>query len=431
MRNNERLIFPWWAAPDKLIAFFLVPILVLMLASSNGILQQVGVPNYLTFGRMAGIICLLLLMSVTVFVGQIIQVPAVRTYRIPEFAFDVIALLCFAAYLVWFAPFFSNPGILLEILQGSQGAVYVSRDELQTLPGITTFTQAGVAYITAYAYRYADGTPLRRRRYDVYMGIIVVLVLLRVVLNSERLAFLEILMPPLVILSPRLALLKGVLRRLAICGPYIGLVVLVIFFTVTEYFRSWSNHYDQSGGSLLEFMAQRLAAYYVLAINTGFGAVDVLSKVSDVPYFSLEWLYKMPLIGDEAARFLDAYDPTPLILSSYADPEFSNVSGLVAYIWDYGWTGGSVFIGWFGFILGLAWRGVRRATGVLRYFYPLMFLGLLELLRIPYLTSGRAFVAFACIAGMILCGWVLKVPAEPNGGGSSLSEGDSDQLYCH
>lgn len=411
MQNVDRNKYPWWAAPHALIGFFLAPVLVLVLAFSGGVLQQLGVPNYLAFDRMAGIVCLLLLTSVTAFVGQKVRIPTLRTYCIPGFAFDVIAFLCFAAYLIWFGPVFSHPGILLEILRGSGGAVYSSRDELQTLPGITTFTQAGVAYVTAYAYRYADGFPLTKRRYDIYLWMIVALAMLRVVLNSERLALLEILIPPLVILSPRLVRLGGLRKQFVIYGPYIGLAALFIYFAITEYFRSWLNHYQQFSDSLLEFTLQRLSAYYVLAINTGFGAIDVLSKLSDGPYFSLVWLFKMPLIGNDAAQLLGAYDPTPLILSSYADPEFNNISGLVAYVWDYGWVGGALFLASFGLILGAAWRGALRGAGILRYFYPVMFLGLLELLRIPYLTSGRIFVVFACILGMVVSGWAWKLPA--------------------
>ena len=220
----------------------------------------------------------------------------------PPMAFDVPQWLMAAlfactvlAYVVWFQALLTDPGLMADIIAGERSSI---RDVATTLPGITTMTQFGVAYVIAYAaMRASRARPIARWEQAAMLGVFV-LGAVRAVAWSERLAVIELVISYAV---ARLAYTRVMRERtwsLATAIPLAAPVLLYVAFTGTEYFRSWHyfvNEYD----SVWEFAFERLMAYYATASNNGIGLlVENRLWPEYTGRYVAEWLYLMPGVGE-------------------------------------------------------------------------------------------------------------------------------------
>ena len=157
------------------------------------------------------------------------------------------SFLRFVAYIVWFAVGIKNGlnlGLIMDILHRASDANYDLRKEyFKTIPGVTTGTQFGLTVIVL-------GIPLgvakgwRTVRWQLLS--VFLLGLVRALLNSERLAVIELLVPLVVSfiwLRPATGRLLRFLTRFA---PVVAAAFLYLFFAAGEYFRSWSSFYAKS-----------------------------------------------------------------------------------------------------------------------------------------------------------------------------------------
>lgn len=391
----------WWLRPEGLIVGVLIPLMVLIWLAGADSIHDLDVANHLATLPMAALVGILLVIAISAFVGRHVRLTYCHASSFSDRALDIAGLLTVLGYVVWFMPLALRPGIALRIFAGDLGAVYQARQALNSIPGITTLTECGIAYVVGYGMRIRNGNKPCKKRFKWYLYSIFMLGLLRVFVNSERLAFLELIVPFVVVVGPLWA--SGARERQIILRflPYIGVVVLLFTFAATEYFRSWVNFYGDQSSSLLAFSARRIAQYYTLAVNTGLTALDVTSPASHVPYFSLTWLYSLPVVGTSIMHAMGAIAPTSKVLALYGDSEFNNFSGLVGYIWDFGWLGGALFFSLLGLVMGGSLRGFESHKGWLGCLYPVLFMALVAMIRIPYLTSGRMFVAILTLIIMM------------------------------
>src|SRR5439155_24542409 len=89
-------------------------------------------------------------------------------------------------------------------------------------------------------------------------------------------------------------------------------------------------------------------------------------------------------------------------LKTMANPEFTNPSGIFPYFLDFGSAAYLFWVGC-GAFAGFAYQAFRwqRLAGLLCY--PFVFVGLLELSRVPYLTTSRALPT----CGFLIISYVL------------------------
>lgn len=398
--QNRRLINIWWLKPDLLVAGFILPALWLFYFLSSPILLQRNVVDFFSFGACVALSALLLLYMVGARFSYKLRLAVIKVPHVSERWLHFFFLLTIFAYSIWFVPIILNFGIIAAILSGAPGAVYMARDLLATMPGITTFTQAGIAFMCVYAIQAIDGLStskwIKREA-----ALIILLAAFRTLVMSERLALIEVLVPiiPVFLINARVK--SKLVRQLLIFSPYIGVFGLLLFFGATEYFRSWVNYYDMRSSNYSNFIVNRVATYYIYAINSGLGAIDKFSPDYNFPVYSFYWILHMPIIGDIVTKDWHAYIPTQAVLDRYADPQFNNISGIVAIVWDFGWIGAMFVFMLSGILTGLAWKGQLAGRGALRYFYPILYIALLDLLREPYLGLGRAFVPIMLLIIMI------------------------------
>ena len=327
------------------------------------------------------------------------------------FVFYACFVLSVLAYAIWFAMSMAHGLSISDILsamRNDQGAIYTIRDKTDTLPGVTTLTQLEMGVVllgTVLGFKF--GWKKHARQLLVPLLIIFGLAFLRAHFREERTALLEIVIP-LAILALGLAETsrwRASWRWFLALLPLAAPVVLYVFFAAAEYSRSWVNFYqDQGDSSFLWFSFTRLAGYYVTALNNGAAYVQSIGHYP-VPYYSLEWLWKFPVIKDVFSyQTISGADPSADyedILMQKLNPELNNPSGVFLVELDYGFIGGIVTWSILGIIAMFLYRSFLKGslTGLL--LYPFFYIGLLESPRILYWSDTRTLPTWLMLFALI------------------------------
>jgi oligosaccharide repeat unit polymerase len=389
----------WWLSPGRLLVFFILPIYLFMALVVPEIwphLLVVRAGNYMR-GQflMLGAACVAVL-AFGCLVGSRLDLTSrpARLYEVNDRFMLGMGLFVVAAYLIWFWPIIR------------QGSLLMHRQELNHMPGVTSFTQLGVPFVVCYLYGALRAQQRFSRPVRALFYAILFLTVARVYIWSERLALIEVGVPAvtcvLAYYTPRRPFLTRSFQLIGAYGPFLGVPLLVAFFMGTEVVRSWSAEtYQAQNPDFGEFMVSRLVTYYYTALNSGAG----LLATSDWPDFSfshtLSWFYRLPFgIGE---LFWSATgqgeSPTQAFLTRFGDPEFSNMSGIFPVVYDLGFVGGLLYFLVLGLVTGMMYRGMRRERPLGILLFPPMFVACLEVLRIPYLTQPRCFLIF--LGGLI------------------------------
>jgi hypothetical protein len=298
--------------------------------------------------------------------------------------------------------------LALGVLRGDKGASYAMKEVyLGTISGITTLTQlAIVCLLLAVLIGVREGW----RRVIPKCGILLVLTVIRALLNSERLAVMELALPAAVLFvrlvivdSPRFSRRIWNLLRAA---PALGYSGLIVVFGASEYFRSWINFYAGRDMSFWQFVSTRLLGYYVTALNNGALLAQRIDPTG-APFFTLHLLWRFPVLSGIVDRLYpnltlaaNETDPYMRHLAVEANPEFNNGSGFLFPVLDFGFAGALLYWLLVGIACGVLYRQFqqKRIAGLL--FYPVIFVGAIELTRIIYWAEGRAFVPL-CVLAMV------------------------------
>jgi len=329
----------------------------------------------------------------------------------PLFAFTTFG------YAAWFASAVLRTGLggtlnaLTDVLLDPSGAdsAYVKDTVFANVPGLTTFTQFGVLYVTLEAILWARGSSSKRLAF-LRFGAVVSLTLLRALLLSERLALVEVVVPVVVVLAAE-AWARGRRRVLLRTAPlYFGVGVFGLF-AFAEYFRSWDFYRLQYGGSYLSFATDRFFGYYVTALNNA--AVTYHHAVPSPLRHTSRAFFEIPVVGSVLDGLYEAFigrtDEFQQLLTTYANPEFNNVSPVGLLLNEYSLLAplAAVLIGLVSTVLYRGFVGGRLYAMLL---YPSWFVGLLEISRVYYWTDQRYFPVLAFVAFSLVLFAVSKVP---------------------
>ncbi|SNT01728.1 oligosaccharide repeat unit polymerase [Geodermatophilus pulveris] len=298
-----------------------------------------------------------------------------------------------------------RPAQVLEILISQDNYGVSLRDYFGGVPGLTTLTQCGIAFVVVATY------VLRRehdRRLAAQVVVVLLLTLLRSYVNNERLALIEVAIPAIVVLAMTARNDRRRSRRVAArFGPLALAPLLFLLFAVFEYSRSWQYFESRTDLSFLEFMVVRFAGYYATAYNNGQLQLLYADFPGRLPRDSLQAFWEAPVIAQ-----LGLYDrlsaPVPTasdsILEQFGNPEFNNPGGVTTPFVDFGPVGGLLFMAVLGAVLGLLYRRFVDGEVVGALLYPVAFTGLLDLPRYLYWTQGRVTPA---LAGLLAVAYVI------------------------
>jgi hypothetical protein len=230
----------------------------------------------------------------------------------------------------------------------------------------------------------------RRTSEKVALVFILGLTAFKVVVNSERLALIELLVPFAVLVCTQRR------RSLTIAlAPLGGIAGMFVFFTGTEYLRSWVTYYAVKSDSLWGFAMERMFGYYVTAINNGAYIYNEANSYL-FPIFTGEWFWHLPIPGliQSLNRLVGVRSPNPLELKEMLyglNIEFNNTSGIFAPLIDYGpILGVAIWIA-LGYISGRLYRLFAEARPLGLLLFPTWFVGVLEIPRIFYWGDNRYF----------------------------------------
>lgn len=326
--------------------------------------------------------------------------------------YRIAVALALVGYVVWGAVAISRGltwRVLADVVTNQPGVLYEVRYRyLLNITGITTFTQFGVAAAVLGSLLAAQNG---WRKIWKSLSLLFALALLRAILNTERLAVLELAIPmaPVIatlVLGAR-AVRSGRLRLAILGAPLAGLGGLFFLFAGFEYGRSWATFYSGGPVSFWSFAAYRLAGYYVTAMNNGAYLTARLDAPMSVPFFTMNFLWRFPFLDGlmhslfPTFTIADTYLET---LNSGANAEFNNGGGLFAPAIDFGPFGMLLYWLVAGLLSGWTYGQFRRGSAWGLCFYPLLFLGTLEVPRGLYLSGGRAVpqICFLLLSACLL-----------------------------
>lgn len=287
------------------------------------------------------------------------------------------------SHLIFFRNFFLNPGLAMEVLGGNVEL----KHSFKTIPGVTTWTQVSLVIGAVRGMRWSGILPGRIKLISWYHLLFFGTLFVRAILWSERLALIEGALPFFVGALPRIVSNLGprwrtVFRLLPLLLPGVLLLVFVAF----EALRSW-GYYSGQHSNIFEFGWRRLYTYYFEAMNTGAAVLGMTGFYDGL---------SGPL---SKAAYEQIYDG--LYLGSL-DVEYNNLSG-IWYIAAR--TGSLLFVPVFiliGIWFGTTWRGYVLGS-LFGLFFPMTFLGLMEIIRIPYWIGTNRAIPATVVIILVLC----------------------------
>lgn len=311
---------------------------------------------------------------------------------------EAALLLSVAAYVLWFGLGIARAGGVGPFIDVWQRDPFRFKDEiLATIPGVTTITQLSVAAIPLAV---VFGLNRRGSVIRMLIALVIALAAARAVLNNERLALIELLLP--------LAFLSLAPRRITVSRLVVYVVALLAlataFFTVTELRRTYVYTGDFSAGRA----TTRFVGYYLTSVNNGMAVADEYRGATPA-YATGEALWQFPVVaglrldhlpgvGTISLRYEDAFgvDPESFWPGAFQaqglDYEF-NVLTTPGYLAaDFGWAGllGMLVLG---LLSGRLYRGSQTSL-FLRAIYAVWVVGLFELMRIFYFGETRVLPAY-------------------------------------
>lgn len=316
-------------------------------------------------------------------------------------ALGVIALCGYVAWGLIGVARGMAPGDFVSAFTGEPGAISrIKRDYLTPVAGVSSFAQFGVPAVAALSLAWRLGAKVPWRLVLPLLACAAI----RAQVYGERLALIELALACLVAMSIPVRSLPPLrwVRYVPILLP----AAVFAMFAFFEYFRSWLSYYsEQTTGSYLSFIVERLQGYYLTATNNSALLDKFVSDELPFPYFTLGFFWNAPGVAQVAGyESLFGYQPSILYsqaLSGAANPEFNNPGGILLPLVDYGLAGGTLFWGIAGFVFAYLYR-LARARIEFVPLYAACFIGFLEINRYVYWTQGRAFAALIGALAVVL-----------------------------
>ncbi|MGV9868239.1 hypothetical protein [Rhodococcus koreensis] len=320
----------------------------------------------------------------------------------------VVGGLVVAAYAFWAIVAVwkgLRPGTVVAVLNGDAAALQFSRSTLVPVTGITSLVAFAGPVLAVYAFR--------RFRYERVDRIIIVTLIggsiMRMFLNAERLALMEILVPATVALLLRTP--RNLLKRFVIVAITLpGCVYLV--FAVGEYVRP-SYTMSSSEESFTSYLNNRLGGYYVSSNVNGYYLLDSVES-TPAPNYTADALWNAPLLGDIISpREVIGFDSRKSFradLNARLNPELNTVSGLASLRAEWGVGGGMCMNALLGFALAVVGRRLSTSDPVHAAVYGVLIVGAIESTRYPYYFQSRFML------GLIGCYLIYRLARNPRSG---------------
>lgn len=379
----------WWLNPASLLLFIILPIFGSAILLASPIMATFGAHNFLSAGPILLAMTALLALAFGSVAGETVARSwssnrVALPYRVIT-AIAVLALISIAAHLMLLGAILSKPSVAVAVLAGHKGAIYVAKQLMMQIPGVTSFTQLFLIALPLYGilpHLTGQRPPIWLRN---IVAILIVLLLARALLTAERFTLVE---AAISLIVPRIAFSLRIPPSTNLL-PLWGFAGMVFLFCVGEFTRSWAYHKYQYS-SFLEFCYTRLVGYLATATNNGAGVLETTGPIY-APLYTANWYHSLPLWS-----FIDnpitPANPLVIFFQTYGNGEFNNPGGMLSPILDYGIAGGMFMHFAFGMVTGILFSRFRRMDSMGVILFPIFFLGMMIINQAYYWTNARVFL---------------------------------------
>lgn len=267
---------------------------------------------------------------------------------------------------------------------------YNSAGHLKTIAGVTTVVQLMSLALVCLFTANLLGCKTSTQKMKITCGVI--LTLFRSQINNERLALIEVLLP--------LFLVWFFFNRHKIRIPSIVIYssfifCFYLFFSISEYFRSWQYYRYKIDINFFSFTLHRLLDYYSTSLNNGTIYLNYHIEISKLPLVGLEFLWNFPIIGsiiwDHIGENTVNMSWSQVLRSVAGTDEFNNLHVFLSLCGDFGMFGMFILLFTIGNLYSKAFYRAMRGEPLSIVVYSILTIGVIELPRHFWFGSGRAF----------------------------------------
>lgn len=273
---------------------------------------------------------------------------------------------------------------------GNLSSQYFTESRLQ---GVTTFVLALPAAGALLSMVAARSPELRSRALALVLAGAAGSLLVAFTLN-DRLAFVEYLVTVLLV-SHRM----NPSRRQALVRAGLAVVLFGAVWSAAEYGRTYlPQSQDEKGVGALDLALDRFAAYGLTGVTNTMYFVDNF-ETTTFPYRTARSIYSTLSIPEtQNVSGSAAYDESRRTLEQlYTHDPFVTFSAPGYMYMDLGWGALGLAL-LFGIALGAVHAGYVGGSAVAVLAFPILFMGMLDTLRILYFTSTRCILPILVIA---------------------------------
>lgn len=291
----------------------------------------------------------------------------------------IFVIISICAHLIWFFYAFSRGQL-----------IFTGYNYLPTIPGITTWTESGYLGVLLIII-FKSITPNQASNSRILIAVYLILILIRIVLNNERLALFTIVVPIVVwkLISSRFSNLKRIMSMFRLTS-----FILLIFLT-GEWFRSWQSYRFRFNGNYLQFIWERFANYFLTAFNNGAAYYDFIGTKTVIPqvvgeaftplFPSFDAFSSYDLIWTKVLRFQVGYQ------------EFNNINPILGMAGDLSTPVAIVLLFIVGWYLGFVYKKCVHGDLTSQIWYSILSITLLDLGRTYWWSHPRFLPVIICV----------------------------------
>lgn len=266
---------------------------------------------------------------------------------------------------------------------------------LSTIPGFTTLTQllpVGLACI------YLSHRKNKELKWGKWFSISIFVVGLRSILNSERLALIELLIP---LAAIYIYIEQGIkLKQKLVLGIGTLFSAYALFYTL-EYLRSWNFYKFRWVGSYSSFINDRIILYYLTSWNNGVVYSQYSHDTGSLGGAFFAFIKEFPpiqaIFGSQLIQGTVFNSWYSTLSSTVGTSEFNNPNYLIVTFTDLTYAGAILWFASVGFILGKLVMESQRNNLMALLSYACTVIALVDLPRVGWWTATRSVPVYLAL----------------------------------
>ena len=403
----KNIRFPWWASPSTLLVISLLVVFYAIVFVDDEQYNIWKTPRYVTHVEAVEVGSVIVAVLLGIVVAASISQRNNENYvadtakflksRQLNTLFYIFTVLTIIGYSIWIIKAFHSGLTGAEVLatiKGDPGAVSQLKGTAQPTAGLTTLTQFGSLVVVLGILR----DRLAEKNSKLIVWLVLFLSVLRFVFYAERIAFLEVAVPAVILaasLWPTKVRWPSARKWITNILPIVLGLFVFILFAVGEYSRSWAVLRTQTSQTYTEFIISRFLSYYATATNNGvlYGRLADANNLDHTAFYAF---YNLPgsFFGTDAVSGTNFDQWWGMQLELFANPSLTNTGTIFPLIGELSLATVLILFFAVGYISTVLFRQAKNGHLISMMAVPILCYAFVELPRISYLTLGRSVPIF-------------------------------------